>query len=132
LIKPKILIADDDADNREIAKDALELAGYDVVIAVDGEETLEKIAAERPDVVLLDLSMPKVDGWEVARRVRANPNLPHVPIIAFTAHALVGEELKAKSAGCDDFLTKPCVPKAIIERVTHWLKTAHAGAPEAP
>lgn len=128
---PKILIADDDADNRAIAQDALEMAGYEVALAVDGEEALEKIASEKPDVLLLDLSMPKVDGWEVARRVRANRDLAHLPIIAFTAHALVGEELKAKAAGCDDYLSKPCMPKALVARVSHWIGQSRSPSSEA-
>jgi CheY-like chemotaxis protein len=130
-MKPKILVADDDADNRAIAQDALEMAGYDVVTATDGEEALEKISSEKPAVILLDLSMPKVDGWEVARRVRANQGLAHVPIIAFTAHALVGEELKAKSAGCDDYLSKPCVPKTLVARVAFWVGRTHSNSTEA-
>jgi two-component system cell cycle response regulator DivK len=130
-MNPKVLVADDDADNRAIAQDALELAGYAVVTANDGEEALEKIASEKPAVILLDLSMPKVDGWEVARRVRADRDLAHIPIIAFTAHALVGEELKAKSAGCDDYLAKPCTPKAIIEKVSHWIDRPRISSSEA-
>jgi two-component system cell cycle response regulator DivK len=130
-MKPKVLVADDDADNRAIAQDALELAGFDVVTATDGEEALKKIASEKPAVVLLDLSMPKIDGWEVARRVRANQELAHVSIIAFTAHALVGEELKAKSAGCDDYLAKPCAPRLIAERVAFWVARSQTHSPEA-
>jgi len=121
LIKTKILVADDDADNRAIAQDALEVAGYEVATAADGEEAISKIASDKPAVILLDMSMPKLDGWEVARRVRANRQLSRITIIAFTAHALVGEELKAKLAGCNDYLLKPCMPKAIVERVALWI-----------
>jgi CheY-like chemotaxis protein len=127
----KILVADDDADNRAIAQDALEMAGYQVVLAMDGVEALEKIVSEKPVLLLLDLSMPKLDGWEVARRVRANRDLASMPIIAFTAHALVGEELKAKAAGCDDYLSKPCMPKTLVARVAHWVGRARSPSPEA-
>jgi len=130
-MKAKVLIADDDIDNRTIAQDALELAGYDVVTAVDGQEALDKIASEKPDVVLLDMSMPKLDGWEVARRVRDDKDLAPAAIIAFTAHALVGEELKAKAAGCDDYLSKPCMPKAIVEKVALWINRSRARSAEA-
>ena len=126
----KVLVADDDADNRAIAQDALEMSGYEIVTAMDGEEAFEKIADERPSIVLLDMSMPKLDGWEVARRVRADPDLAHIPIIAFTAHALVGEELKAKSAGCNDYLSKPCMPKAIVEKVVLWIGRSRSNSPE--
>jgi two-component system cell cycle response regulator DivK len=121
-MKHKILVADDDFDNRTIVQEALEAAGYEVVMATNGEEALEKIASEHPEVVLLDLSMPKINGWEVAKRIRENEALENMPIIAFTAHALVGEELKAKAAGCDDYISKPCLPKEVVERITHWIK----------
>jgi len=116
----KILVADDDLDNRTIAQVALERAGYDVIIATDGDEALGRIIAEKPDVVLLDLSMPRLDGWEVAGRVRADKTVAHIPIIAFTAHGLAGDELKAKAAGCDDYVSKPCPPKIMVERITYW------------
>lgn len=125
----KILIADDDADNRAIAQDSLEMAGYVVVLACDGQEALEKAASEKPDVILLDLSMPKIDGWNVARRVRENPEFAGTPIIAFTAHALAGEDLKAKAAGCDDYLSKPCMPKTLVERVAFWARQARGAVP---
>ena len=118
----KILVADDDFDNRTIVQEALEAAGYQVVLAINGEEALEKISSEHPEVVLLDLSMPKINGWEVAKRVRENPALEDTPLIAFTAHALVGEELKAKAAGCDDYISKPCLPKEVVERIAHWIQ----------
>ena len=118
----KILIADDDFDNRTIATEALEGAGYAVVQATQGLEALEKIQSENPDVVLLDLSMPKLIGWEVARRVREQKGFEALPIIAFTAHALVGDELKAKASGCSDYLSKPCLPREIVARVAQWLK----------
>jgi two-component system cell cycle response regulator DivK len=130
-MKPKVLIADDDPDNRAIAQDALEMAGYDVVLACDGQKAFEKIVSEKPDVVLLDMSMPKLDGWEVAKRVRETKALAHTPLIAFTAHALVGEELKAKAAGCDDYLTKPCMPKDLVLRVAVWIGRARSPASEA-
>jgi len=117
----KILIADDDFDNRTIVREALEASGFDVLLAVDGQEALEKTLQERPCVLLLDLSMPKLSGWEVARRVRERPELSGTAIVAFTAHALVGDELKAKAAGCDDYISKPCLPKDIVRKVSFWI-----------
>jgi two-component system cell cycle response regulator DivK len=116
----KVLVADDDFDNRTIAQEALEAAGYHVNTASDGDEAMAAILSQRPAVVLLDMSMPKISGWEIARRVRDNKELSAVALIAFTAHALAGDELKARSAGCDDYLPKPCLPKDIVERVRKW------------
>lgn len=117
----KILIADDDFDNRTIAQQTLEAAGFQVRLATNGEEALEQISREIPDVLLLDLSMPKVNGWEVARRIRQTPSMTGIAVIAFTAHALVGEELKAKAAGCDDYFTKPCRPADLLQKVASWI-----------
>jgi CheY-like chemotaxis protein len=117
----KILVADDDFDNRIIVRDTLEASGYTVVMAVNGEEALEKIRSEKPDAVLLDLSMPKLNGWEVAKKVRTDKAFENLPLIAFTAHALVGEELKAKASGCNDYLSKPCMPKDILEKIARWV-----------
>jgi two-component system cell cycle response regulator DivK len=119
----KILVADDDFDNRTIVIEALQAAGYDVLVATNGEEALEAILSARTHVVLLDLSMPKMNGWEVAKKVRESESLNVVALIAFTAHALVGEELKAKAAGCDDYLAKPCVPKDVVAKVASWVKS---------
>lgn len=117
----KILVADDDYDNRSIAQEALEAAGFEVVLATNGAEVLEKISDVMPSVLLLDLSMPKVSGWEVAKQLRERSELSKITIIAFTAHALVGDELKAKAAGCDDYLSKPCLPKDIVQKVMGWV-----------
>jgi two-component system, cell cycle response regulator DivK len=118
----KILVADDDFDNRTIIREALEAAGYAVRTAVDGEDALQQVANESPEVLLLDLSMPKINGWEVAKRLRQDGRNEKMPIIAFTAHALAGEELKAKAAGCDDYVAKPCLPKEVIQKVVQWLE----------
>ena len=95
----KIVVADDDFDNRTIVQEVLEAAGYAVILAVNGEEALEATAREKPSVLLLDLSMPKLNGWEVAKKIREKPDLTETAIIAFTAHALVGDELKADVLG---------------------------------
>jgi two-component system cell cycle response regulator DivK len=125
----RVLIADDDFDNRVIAQEALEASGYEVDLATNGQETLEQVAQRKPDVLLLDLSMPKVNGWEVAKRIREMPAMASAVIIAFTAHALVGDELKAKAAGCDDYLSKPCLPKEIVDKVAFWVAQRRTATP---
>lgn len=125
-MNPKILIADDDYDNRVILKEALEVSGFDVVLAANGEEALEVALKELPALIFLDLSMPKMSGWEAAKRLRQVPRLSQVPIFAFTAHALQGDETKARAAGCDDFVTKPCVPREVVKKVRERLKVGGA------
>jgi two-component system cell cycle response regulator DivK len=117
----KILVADDDSDNRTIAKEILEISGFVVVEAKDGLEALELVAKENPDALLLDLSMPKMNGWDVAKKIKEEAAHPKMPIIAFTAHAIVGDEVKAKAAGCDDYLSKPCVPIELVKKIKKWL-----------
>jgi CheY-like chemotaxis protein len=118
----KILIADDDFDNRSVAKDALEHAHFETLQATNGLEAIEMVLREKPDLVLMDLSMPKLNGWEAAKRLRQMPETRHIPIVAFTAHALIGDDLKAKGAGCDDYISKPCMPADLVLKVKSWLK----------
>jgi two-component system cell cycle response regulator DivK len=118
----KILVADDDYDNRTIVQEALEAAGFPVLTATNGVEALEITIQNHPDVLLLDLSMPKLNGWEVAKQIRQKPELSGTVIVAFTAHALVGDELKAKASGCDDYISKPCLPKEVVAKVAYWIK----------
>jgi len=120
-VTSKILVADDDFDNRTIVQEALEAAGYQVLLATNGEEALEQVHSKKPAVLLLDLSMPKLNGWEVAKRIRQEPALSGTAIIAFTAHALVGDELKAKASGCDDYISKPCLPKEVVAKIAFWV-----------
>ena len=115
----RILVADDDADSRAVARDALVQAGFDVIEAVDGLEALAAVDRDKPDMVLLDLSMPRLDGWEAARRLKAGVSAG-TPIVAFTAHALAGDEEKARDAGCDDYLAKPCTPKDVVRKAQEW------------
>jgi len=125
-MKIKVLVADDDLDNRTIAKEILTAFDFDVLIATDGEEALSMIKSERPRVVVLDLSMPKLNGWEVAKRVREDASLAGIPLIAFSAHALVGDQLKALSAGCDDYISKPCPPRDLVKKVQQWVEKTTA------
>lgn len=112
-----ILVADDEADNRAIMAAALTASGYRVCEAADGEEAVAAALRELPDLILLDMAMPGVSGWEAVRRIKAMPQTRDIPVFAFTAYALAGDELKAREAGCDDYVSKPCVPKEVVERI---------------
>ena len=103
----KILYVEDNEDNIYMLKSRLIRAGYTVVVAADGAQGVAMAASERPDLVLMDLSLPVLDGWEAARRIKAAPETNRIPIIALTAHAMAGDQEKALAAGCDDFDTKP-------------------------
>jgi len=118
----KILVADDDYDNRTIIRQVLEAAGYQILEAVNGLEAGEKALAEKPALILMDLSMPKLNGWEAAKRIKQTPELSGIPIFAFTAHALAGDNVKAIAAGCNDYISKPCVPREVLKKVRDCLK----------
>ena len=104
---PKILLVEDNEMNRDMLSRRLERKGYQVVMAVDGEQAVALARSERPALILMDMSLPVVDGWEATRRIKADAAMKNIPIIALTAHAMAGDELKAKEAGCDDYDTKP-------------------------
>ena len=116
----KVLVADDDLDNRTIAATVLEASDYTVFLASNGLEALALAEKELPEIILMDLSMPKLNGWEATQRLKLNPQLKNIPVIAFTAHAMVGDDKRALQAGCDDYLTKPCAPRKILEKIREW------------
>jgi CheY-like chemotaxis protein len=103
----KILLVEDNEMNRDMLSRRLERKGYQVVMAVDGAEAVAMAQSELPALILMDMSLPIIDGWEATRRIKANEALKKIPIIALTAHAMAGDEQKAKEAGCDDYDTKP-------------------------
>jgi CheY-like chemotaxis protein len=103
----KVLLVEDNEMNRDMLSRRLQRNGFDVVLAVDGEEAVRVAAADRPDVILMDMSLPVIDGWEATRRIKAATASAHIPIIALTAHAMAGDREKAMAAGCDDYDTKP-------------------------
>ena len=103
----KILLVEDNEMNRDMLSRRLERRGYDVIVAVDGEEGVARARAEMPDLVLMDMSLPVLDGWEATRQLKAAPETKSIPVIALTAHAMAGDREKALEAGCDDFDTKP-------------------------
>ena len=116
----KILVVDDTEFNRDLV---VQLLGddYDVVEAVNGEEGLAKAEQERPDLILMDLGMPVMDGWEATRRLKANDELKQIPIIAVTSHAMVGDEIHAREAGCDDYIPKPVDDELLIEKIKKYI-----------
>ena len=117
----KILIVEDNEMNRDMLSRRLKKKGYDVAIAIDGEAGVAAATSETPDLVLMDLSLPVIDGWEATRRLKANPATSDVPVIALTAHAMQGDEEKALDAGCDDYDTKPVNLARLIEKIEHLL-----------
>ena len=117
-----VLIVEDVELNRDLLVQLLE-DRYRLALAVDGAEALERAAAAPPDLVLMDLSLPRMDGWEATRRLKADARLAHIPVIALSAHAMRGDEERARASGCDDFLTKP-----LDETLLYRMLEKHLGA----
>jgi CheY-like chemotaxis protein len=117
---PRILIVEDDTANRRVAEAVLVRAGYQVLAAADARAAFAELDRARPAMILLDLELPGLDGFETARKIRERPDGLRIPIVALTAHALRGDEARARAAGCDDYLAKPCRPALLRERVRHW------------
>ena len=122
----KILYVEDDDDNIYVVKNRLTRVGYTVLIATDGEQGVAMAAAERPDLILMDLRLPVLDGWEATRRIKAQPETRHIPIIALTAYAMSGDREKALAASCDDFDTKPVEMPRLLEKVRALLPKGEA------
>jgi len=116
-----ILVVEDQADNRRILRDMLGNAGYELIEAESGEEALIAVEAQRPDLILMDIQLPVMDGYEATRRLKSNPTLKDVPIIAVTSYALSGDEGKARAAGCNAYVTKPFSPRALLTKVREFL-----------
>lgn len=124
--EPLILLVEDREDNRVLARKLLERAGFRVVEATDGREALEQVAAQRPDLLLLDMSLPLVDGWTVARTLRQSPDFKDLLIVALTAHAMDGDRERVLEAGCDEFLTKPIEVAKFIPTIRRILERRRA------
>jgi two-component system, cell cycle response regulator DivK len=116
----KILIVEDMEFNRDLIVQLLE-DDYEIVTATDGTEGIERATCERPDLILMDLSLPVIDGWEATRQIRANEALKRIPIIALTAHAMRGDEAKARESGCDDYLSKPLDEDLLFAKLAKFL-----------
>jgi two-component system, cell cycle response regulator DivK len=117
----RILVVEDQPDNRRILRDMLSNAGYELVEAESGEEALTAVEAQRPDLILMDIQLPVMDGYEATRRIRSNPGLKSIPIIAVTSYALAGDEAKALAVGCNAYVTKPFSPRALLAKVQEHL-----------
>jgi len=113
----KILLVEDNEMNRDMLSRRLERRGYDVALAVDGKDGIEKAQSGGFDLVLMDMSLPEIDGWEATRQLRAQPATEKLPIIALTAHAMAGDREKALEAGCDDYDTKPIEFKRLLSKI---------------
>jgi two-component system cell cycle response regulator DivK len=118
---PKILLVEDNEMNRDMLSRRLELKGYDVVLAVDGESGVAMARAEYPDLILMDMSLPVLDGWEATRRLKASTTTQRIPVIALTAHAMSGDRERAIEAGCDDYDTKPIELSRLLEKIVSHL-----------
>jgi two-component system cell cycle response regulator DivK len=121
---PLVLVADDYADTRIIYAESLRFAGFRVAEAANGQEAIDAARELEPDVVVMDLSMPVMDGWEATRRLKADPKTKNIRIMAVTAHAEGAHRLLAWRAGCDDFFSKPVLPHQLISRIKHYLGAA--------
>lgn len=119
---PKILLVEDNEMNRDMLTRRLEKRGYTISIAVDGGEGVAKAKAEAPDLILMDMSLPVLDGWDATRQVKADPATAGIPVIALTAHAMEGDRQKALAAGCDDFDTKPVELNRLLLKIEELLK----------
>ncbi|HEU4456702.1 MAG TPA: response regulator [Longimicrobium sp.] len=126
---PTILLVEDNEMNRDMLSRRLERRGYRVVLAVDGLEGVERAGSELPDLVLMDMSLPLLDGWEATRRLKAAPATRHIPVIALTAHAMSSDRAKALEAGCDDYDTKPIDLPRLLGKIEALLAPAGAGEP---
>jgi CheY-like chemotaxis protein len=123
----KILYVEDNEDNIYMLKSRLERRGYEVVVATDGEQAVEMAIAEEPSLIIMDLSLPNVDGWEATRRLKANQKTMHIPVIALSAHAMVGDRETALEAGCDDYDTKPVEFQRLLDKMQALLDSAAGG-----
>jgi len=117
----RILVIEDQEDNRQIVRDLVTASGYELIEATTGEEGIEAAARESPDLILMDIQLPGIDGYEVTRRIKANPQLQKIPIIAVTSYALSGDDKKAFAAGCDGYVTKPYSPRVLLAKIREYL-----------
>jgi two-component system, cell cycle response regulator DivK len=117
----RILVAEDQEDNRQILRDLLGNAGYEMIEAEDGEQALAQAAKHRPDLILMDIQLPLMDGYEATRRLKADPALRAIPVIVVTSYALSGDEAKARAAGCDAYVAKPYSPRTLLAKMREYL-----------
>jgi CheY-like chemotaxis protein len=126
--RTRVLVVDDYPDAREMYTEYLQYSGFEVVEARNGMEALERAVDATPDIILMDLSLPVMDGWEATRRLKADPRTASIPVVALTGHALAGISEGAKKAGCDAFVTKPCLPEDLVKEIRRILDASAAAA----
>ena len=123
----KILLVEDNEMNRDMLSRRLARSGYEVILAVDGAQGVAMAASDAPDLVLMDMSLPVLDGWEATRRLKSDPATRGLPVIALTAHAMAGDEKRAREAGCDDFDTKPVEYTRLLSKIEGLVQKRKAG-----
>ena len=116
-----ILVVEDQEDNRRIMRDLLTSVGYEVIEAVTGEEGVATAESQHPDLILMDIQLPGLDGYEATRQIKANPDLEHIPIIVVTSYALSGDDVKAFEAGCNAYVSKPFSPRELLAKIREYL-----------
>ena len=119
--RPLVLVVEDQSELRQLYAQQLTISGFDVIEAANGEDAIASASRQAPDIILMDLSLPVIDGWEATRRLKGDPHTAHIPILALTAHDGSGELQRATRAGCDWFVPKPCPPDALITEVRRVL-----------
>jgi CheY-like chemotaxis protein len=119
--QPLVLVVEDYQDAREMYSAYLQFSGFQVAEATNGVEAIDKTLELMPDIILMDLALPKMDGWEATRRLKLDDRTKHIPIVALTGHALAGHAEGARQAGCDSFVTKPCLPDALVAEIQRML-----------
>jgi two-component system, cell cycle response regulator DivK len=120
----RVLVVEDQEDNRRIMRDLLASVGYELIEATDGEAGVRLAETERPDLILMDIQLPLLDGHEATRRIKQNPELRHIPIIVVTSYALSGDDAKAMAAGCDAYVAKPFSPRQLLATIRKFLPEA--------
>jgi len=126
--RPRVLLVDDYPDAREMYSEYLDFSGFEVVEAANGMEALQRAVDESPDIILMDLSLPVMDGWEATRRLKADARTSAIPVVALTGHALAGISEGARRAGCDAFITKPCLPEDLVKEIRKILDQVPAAS----
>ena len=121
--QPLVLLAEDFEDARELYRDYLEFSGFAVQTVSNGREAIDQAVALLPDVILMDASMPVLDGWQATKEIKANPATKHIPVLALTAHAFDDARQEARAVGCDGFVTKPCLPDDLVAKVRAILES---------
>jgi two-component system cell cycle response regulator DivK len=129
--EPLVLVVDDFQDNREMYAEYLAFSGFRVIQAANGKEALDQAFANRPDIIIMDLSLPVMDGWEATRRLKADQRTNGIPVVALTGHAMQGHSKGALEAGCDAFVAKPCLPDQLVAEIRKMLSTPRMNAAKA-